>query len=48
VHLILLHENGSNNPLGIKSIIIDKVPFNPYFTVKDIFGLVIFAILLFI
>jgi len=45
VHLILLHENGSNNPLGIKSIIIDKVPFNPYFTVKDIFGLVIFAIL---
>lgn len=45
VHILLLHENGSNNPLGFKSVIIDKVPFTPYFTVKDIFGAVIFFII---
>nr|AWV83378.1 cytochrome b [Tanna japonensis]BBC62636.1 cytochrome b [Tanna japonensis] len=37
VHLIFLHQTGSNNPLGIKSNI-DKVPFHPYFSIKDILG----------
>jgi quinol-cytochrome oxidoreductase complex cytochrome b subunit len=39
VHLILLHENGSNNPLGflIKN---ETIPFFPYFYIKDLFGLV--------
>ena len=45
VHIILLHENGSNNPLGTPIINIDKAPFTPYFTIKDIFGAIIFFIL---
>nr|AFB20048.1 cytochrome b [Phyllanthus atripennis] len=42
VHLTLLHETGSNNPLGIPSDC-DKIPFHPYYTVKDILG---FALML--
>jgi quinol-cytochrome oxidoreductase complex cytochrome b subunit len=45
VHIILLHENGSNNPLGIYSIK-DKAPFTPYYTVKDIYGIVLFLFLM--
>ncbi len=41
LHLILLHQPGSNNPLGVSSIY-DRVPFYPYFYVKDLFGLCIF------
>nr|QWS05444.1 cytochrome b [Cromna sinensis] len=37
VHLIFLHETGSSNPLGAKNNI-DKIPFHPYFTTKDIMG----------
>ena len=37
IHLIILHETGSNNPIGIKSDI-DKIPFHPYFSIKDIIG----------
>lgn len=37
VHLIFLHQTGSNNPLGTNRNI-DKIPFHPYFTLKDIFG----------
>nr|AEL17438.1 cytochrome b [Fulvetta vinipectus] len=37
VHLTLLHETGSNNPLGIPSDC-DKIPFHPYYTTKDILG----------
>nr|AYP57970.1 cytochrome b [Schoeniparus variegaticeps] len=37
VHLTLLHETGSNNPLGIPSDC-DKIPFHPYYTIKDILG----------
>merc|ERR1712127_242742 len=44
VHLVLLHENGSNNPLGIDSKM-GKVSFYPYFYVKDLFGLFVFGIL---
>nr|AHH25210.1 cytochrome b [Lagocephalus lunaris] len=40
VHLIFLHETGSNNPLGLVSDA-DKVPFHPYFTYKDLVGFVI-------
>ena len=42
VHLIALHENGSNNPLGVDGNI-DKVPFHPYYTVKDLFGYFVLA-----
>nr|AIR93247.1 cytochrome b [Pomatorhinus ruficollis] len=37
VHLTLLHDTGSNNPLGIPSDC-DKIPFHPYYTVKDVLG----------
>nr|ABR21633.1 cytochrome b [Pteruthius xanthochlorus]ABR21635.1 cytochrome b [Pteruthius xanthochlorus occidentalis]ABR21636.1 cytochrome b [Pteruthius xanthochlorus pallidus]ABR21637.1 cytochrome b [Pteruthius xanthochlorus pallidus]ABR21639.1 cytochrome b [Pteruthius xanthochlorus occidentalis] len=42
VHLTFLHETGSNNPLGIPSDC-DKIPFHPYYSIKDILG---FALLL--
>lgn len=41
VHLIGLHEHGSNNPLGISSNT-DKLPFHPYFTYKDLVGFFVF------
>ena len=43
-HLLLLHINGSNNPLGIESIV-DRVSFLPYFYIKDFFGIMIFALI---
>lgn len=47
VHLIFLHETGSNNPIGINSNF-DKIPFHPYFTIKDILGFFIALYFLFI
>nr|ASP18726.1 cytochrome b [Tricholestes criniger] len=43
VHLTLLHETGSNNPLGIPSDC-DKFPFYPYYTTKDILGFMLLFI----
>lgn len=43
VHLLALHEHGSNNPLGVDSNI-DKVPFHPYYSIKDVFGFGVFAL----
>nr|ASP18723.1 cytochrome b [Pycnonotus montis]QNH73815.1 cytochrome b [Pycnonotus melanoleucos] len=40
VHLTLLHDTGSNNPLGIPSDC-DKIPFTPYYSTKDILGFVL-------
>nr|YP_010317514.1 cytochrome b [Numenius minutus]UNB15391.1 cytochrome b [Numenius minutus] len=40
IHLTFLHETGSNNPLGISSNS-DKIPFHPYFSLKDILGFII-------
>nr|APD82355.1 cytochrome b [Stenella longirostris] len=37
VHLLFLHETGSNNPTGIPSDM-DMIPFHPYYTIKDILG----------
>lgn len=37
IHLLFLHQSGSNNPLGVKSDN-DKIPFHPYFTIKDLVG----------
>nr|AFG23317.1 cytochrome b [Teleogryllus commodus] len=37
IHLLFLHQTGSNNPMGINSNL-DKIPFHPYFTFKDIVG----------
>ena len=52
-HLIALHEVGSNNPDGIEikklkgedGIPLDGIPFHPYYTVKDILGVVVFLII---
>ncbi len=52
-HLIALHEVGSNNPDGIEikkkkdpstGIPLDGIPFHPYYTVKDSFGVAVFLI----
>nr|WNH21139.1 cytochrome b [Sufflamen bursa] len=40
LHLLFLHESGSNNPLGMNSDV-DKIPFHPYFSYKDLLGFVI-------
>jgi len=53
LHLVALRENGSNNPDGIEikknkgpdGLPLDGIPFHPYYTVKDIFGVGMFLIL---
>nr|WPM97877.1 cytochrome b [Argyropelecus olfersii] len=42
LHLLFLHETGSNNPTGLNSNA-DKIPFHPYYSYKDLLG---FAVLL--
>lgn len=53
VHLVALHEVGSNNPDGVEikdkkdkktGIPLDGIPFHPYYTVKDLVGVVVFLI----
>nr|YP_009663901.1 cytochrome b [Hydrotaea spinigera]QCW07934.1 cytochrome b [Hydrotaea spinigera] len=45
IHLLFLHQTGSNNPIGLNSNI-DKIPFHPYFTFKDIVGFIIMMMIL--
>nr|BAM14855.1 cytochrome b [Caudacaecilia sp. KUHE 17334]BAM14876.1 cytochrome b [Ichthyophiidae sp. KUHE 39230]BAM14877.1 cytochrome b [Ichthyophiidae sp. KUHE 39231]BAM14906.1 cytochrome b [Ichthyophiidae sp. BORN12820]BAM14909.1 cytochrome b [Caudacaecilia cf. asplenia BORN 23435] len=45
LHLIFLHETGSNNPTGLESNT-DKIPFHPYFSYKDALGFMIMLSLL--
>ena len=46
LHLIALHRFGSNNPLGIDMKgPQDTLPFHPYFTIKDLFGLTVFLLI---
>ena len=56
VHVLALHEVGSNNPDGIEikknkdpktGIPVDGIPFHPYYSVKDIVGVVGFLIVFF-
>src|SRR5579883_1401789 len=45
LHLIALHTHGSNNPLGIDHKGPgDTIPFHPYYTIKDMFGLGVFLL----
>lgn len=44
IHLLFLHQTGSNNPLGIKRNL-DKIPFHPYFSIKDLIGITITLII---
>nr|WNH22179.1 cytochrome b [Prionotus scitulus]WNH22647.1 cytochrome b [Prionotus scitulus] len=45
IHLLFLHETGSNNPLGLSSKV-DKIPFHPYFSYKDLLGFAALLIVL--
>ena len=53
IHIMALHEVGSNNPDGVeikdhkdeKGVPKDGIPFHPYYTVKDIVGTVVFLLL---
>nr|BAM21109.1 cytochrome b [Lepus coreanus] len=45
IHLLFLHETGSNNPSGIPSDS-DKIPFHPYYTIKDLLGFLVLILLL--
>nr|QEG58691.1 cytochrome b [Oberea yaoshana] len=45
IHLMFLHQTGSNNPLGTNSNM-DKLPFHPYFSLKDLLGFLIMMMLL--
>ncbi len=46
LHLIALHRFGSNNPLGIDAKgPQDTIPFHPYYTIKDLFGLAVFLLI---
>nr|YP_010010569.1 cytochrome b [Psylliodes chlorophana]QOH99588.1 cytochrome b [Psylliodes chlorophana]QOK35989.1 cytochrome b [Psylliodes punctifrons] len=48
MHLLFLHQTGSNNPIGSKSNI-DKIPFHPYFIYKDLLGgLIMVSLLIFL
>jgi ubiquinol-cytochrome c reductase cytochrome b subunit len=44
LHIVALHEHGSNNPLGVDGNI-DKIPFHPYYTTKDAAGLAVFILI---
>ena len=45
LHIVALHKNRSNNPLGVEiKTPKDTIPFHPYYTVKDFFGLGVFLI----
>jgi quinol-cytochrome oxidoreductase complex cytochrome b subunit len=46
LHLVALHQHGSNNPLGIdRKGPQDSIPFHPYYTIKDLFGLCVFLVI---
>nr|WFS86419.1 cytochrome b [Arcyptera microptera microptera] len=45
IHLFFLHQTGSNNPIGLNSNI-EKIPFHPYFTFKDLITFVLMTSLL--
>ena len=55
IHILALHETGSNNPDGVEikknknaeGIPMDGIPFHPYYTVKDIFGAAVFLLIFF-
>nr|YP_010610476.1 cytochrome b [Cyphonia clavata]WAP90796.1 cytochrome b [Cyphonia clavata] len=45
LHLFFLHETGSGNPVGMNSNC-DKIPFHPYYTIKDTMGFIIMITIL--
>nr|WGT74403.1 cytochrome b [Paduniella sp. LP-2022] len=47
IHLMFLHTKGSSNPLNLNNNY-DKIPFHPYFTLKDILGFFLMIMMLLI
>jgi ubiquinol-cytochrome c reductase cytochrome b/c1 subunit len=46
LHMVALHTHGSNNPLGIDvKGPQDSIPFHPFYTIKDLFGLSVFLLI---
>ena len=46
LHLLALHKFGSNNPIGVERTKPEEsIPFHPYYTVKDLFGLGVFLLI---
>nr|ADK97561.1 apocytochrome b [Epiperipatus biolleyi] len=45
IHLLFLHQTGSNNPLGLNSNT-DKIPFHQYFSIKDLITMMLFIMIL--
>jgi ubiquinol-cytochrome c reductase cytochrome b subunit len=53
LHLVALRENGSNNPDGLEikankdesGVPVDGIPFHPYYTIKDLFGISMFLLI---
>nr|YP_010701715.1 cytochrome b [Eupeodes americanus]WCJ53276.1 cytochrome b [Eupeodes americanus] len=45
IHLLFLHQTGSNNPMGLNSNL-DKIPFHPYFSYKDLTGFIVLIMML--
>jgi ubiquinol-cytochrome c reductase cytochrome b subunit len=46
LHLVALHQHGSNNPLGIeRKGPQDSIPFHPYYAIKDMLGLAVFLMI---
>nr|WHM51600.1 cytochrome b [Rhinotermes marginalis] len=45
IHLLFLHQTGSNNPLGLNKNT-DKIPFHPYFSAKDLVGFALTLLIL--
>nr|AIO08342.1 cytochrome b [Nocomis asper] len=45
LHLLFLHETGSNNPAGLNSDA-DKISFHPYFSYKDLLGFMLMLLTL--
>nr|WNH37242.1 cytochrome b [Synchiropus goodenbeani] len=45
IHLLFLHETGSNNPVGLNSNV-DKISFHPYYSYKDLIGFTVMLVAL--
>jgi quinol-cytochrome oxidoreductase complex cytochrome b subunit len=45
LHIVVLHESGSSNPLNIPVCSTNKVPFHPFFIIKDLLGIIVFMLL---
>ena len=46
IHLLFLHQTGSNNPIGVNSNF-NKITFHPFYSIKDLIGIIFMVITLF-